>query len=130
MARYSGQNLYVSFAGTALANIRSIEDSDEANEIDASAAGDTREQYLAGLLSGTWSAEMLDDNSSNDPYTAVAPQTTGTLIIAPEGTSAGKRKITYNSALALSRSRSYPYDDVVMINAEGRLNSAPTLGTY
>jgi hypothetical protein len=128
--RYSGRDLYVSFNGTALSYIRSLGDNDEAAEIDAGAAGDTREFFLAGLMSGDFDGEMLDDDTTNDNYNAVAPQTTGTLIIAPQGTGSGKRKITYSQTVMLTRGRSYPYRDVVVISFSGRLNSAPTLGTY
>ena len=130
MTRYSGRDLYVSFGGTSLAPIRSIDVNDEANEIDGSAAADTRGVYIAGLVSGDWSAELMDDDTNNTVYTAVAPQTTGTLIVAPQGTATGKKKITYNDVVALKRGRTVPYGDMVVIAASGRLNSAPTLGTY
>lgn len=130
MARYSGASLYVSYNGTALSYVRNISFTDSANEIDASAATDTRETYVAGLIGATWDVEILDDDTSNNNYNALAPQTEGTLIIAPQGTASGKRKITINQALVLERNPTYPYDDVVSISASGRLNSAASLATY
>lgn len=130
MARYSGRDLYVSFNGVALSPIRSVELNDEAAEIDATASQDTRGQFLAGIINGDWSVECLDDDTTNTTYNGLAPQTTGTLIVAPQGTASGKKKITYDSAVALTRGRSTPYGDVVMLTGGGRLNSAPTLATY
>lgn len=130
MARYSGRDLYVSFGGTQLSPIRSIEMNDEADDIDGTAAGDTRGFHIAGVIDGDWSVELMDDDTTNTTYNAVAPQTSGVLIVAPQGTATGKKKITYDTAVVLQRGRSIPYGDVSMITASGFLNSAPTLATY
>lgn len=130
MARYSGKNLYVSFNGTAISPVRSITIDDESPEIDATAAADTRGVFVSGVPLSSWSVEAMDDDTTDTTFSALQPGTSGSLIVAPQGTATGKKKISYTDAIALKRSRATPYADVVMVTASGRVNASETLGTY
>jgi len=131
MARYSGKNMYLGLAGTQIQALRSVNWSAQADEIDASAVGDSYKQYLAGLTEATMDVECLDDDAASPVnHQALEPSVTGSLVFGPAGTAAGKLKVTIGTAVVLQRQRQTPYSDVAVISANIRLSVAPTLGTW
>ena len=129
MARYSGRDLYLSYDGTVIDTVRSVTWSDEADDIDATAAGDSRKFYLAGLIDGSLDVEALDQNDNSNVFNALAPQNVGTAIWGPNGTASGEKKFTA-AAVVISREVEAPYDDVVTITSTIRLNELPTASTW
>lgn len=129
MARYSGRNLYMTYDGTVIDTIRSITWSDEADDIDATAAGDTRKNFLAGLIEGSLDIEALDDDTTSTVFDALVPQNTGTAVWGPDGTASGNKRFTA-AGVVVSREMEAPFDDVVTITSTIRLNETPTADTY
>jgi hypothetical protein len=129
MARYSGRNLYLSYDGTVIDTVRSVTWSDEADDIDATAAGDTRKFFLAGLIEGTLDVEALDDDTTSNVFDALVPQNEGTAIWGPDGTASGNKRFT-SAAVVTSREQEAPYDDVVTIASTVRLNELPVADTW
>jgi len=129
MARYSGRDLYLSYDGTVIDTVRSVTWSDEADDIDATAAGDSRKFYLAGLIDGSLDVEALDQDDSSNVFNALAPQNIGTAIWGPNGTTTGEKKFTA-VAVVISREMEAPYDDVVTLTSTIRLNTLPTAATW
>lgn len=130
MARFSGRSMYLTFSTSTITNLRSVDIEEQAAEIDASAAGDTRETYVAGLIGSSLSAERVGDDADTTLYNAVAPQSTGTIIFGPAGTASGKRKYTWGDTVSLQRNEATPYDGVNTMSLNFRLNVAPTVGTW
>lgn len=129
MARYSGRDLYFEFDGTVIDTIRSLTWSDEADDIDATAAGDTRKVFLAGLIEGSLDVEALDQDDDSDVFNAMVPQNTGDAVWGPDGTASGNKKFTA-AAVVVSREMESPYDDVVTITASLRLNEVPATAMW
>lgn len=121
----------MSFGGTALStDMQEFATTEEANEIDATACNDTSSVYLAGMIDRSATATILDATDGTANFNMLTPQASGTLIYAPQGTTAGKPKFTINSAVLLSRNRTVNYSDAVSYEVNWRLNAAPTAGTY
>jgi len=131
MARFTGKDLYVKFGTTVLtADHREFNVGEAADQIDASAGSGTRKEYLAGLVDGNASMTLLGTTGGTTTWAACAPQTSGTLEWAPEGTAGGKPKFTCGTAIVLGRDTAYPYNDVVSYDIKWGLSGAITGGTY
>lgn len=134
MARYSGKNLYLEFITTSGTTVlsgdyRTLDIPETADEIDASAGNDTRKVMLAGQVSATWTLEMLPLEAGTALFTAMAPQTEGTLRWSPEGTASGKQQ-KYAAATILGRNENIGYNSVATLRLNGTLTADTTISTW
>lgn len=117
--RYTGKDLYAEFICTAgtialSGDQRTLSVDRESDLVDITAGSEADKSYLARLKDGTAEVEVLDQGSiAGTGLEAAMPEgTSGTLIYAPQGTTAGKPKRGF-AAFVQSISVEYPYDDVV-----------------
>lgn len=123
MAKYTGQNLVIRF-GTAVVSGqgRSLDIDLSADEIDATSYGDAEKSFLAGKPDRKASMEVLDDSASSAIRTALAVGTINSMTWFPQGTASGNPKFAAATAVVLSNSISYPYDDVVTMSVDVRIS--------
>jgi hypothetical protein len=130
MAKYTGEDLVVTFKGTDVSGAgRALEVTEEATEIDVTTYGSVDNEYLVTKKKDrTASFTVLDDAGSTTTEELFEVGTSGTLVYSPEGTVAGKRKRTV-TALVLRSRKSFPHDDVTQFAVDFRLTGAITKGT-
>lgn len=125
MTKYSGKDMYVSFAGVSVAGQgRQLEVSQQANDIDVTTYGSTDQEFIAGLIGRTATLSILDDSASATIRNKFTPGSSGTLIWAPLGTATSNPKFTNGTAVVTEANISYPYDDAVVIAVTMRLSGA------
>lgn len=134
----AGSTMYaqiITSAGTTTFNeqYRNITLTDEGNPIDATAGADVFRTYVGGLRTWSVTIEALH-NGTETPFGtaddfAIQANTFGTIIIAPFGTASGSIKFS-GPFIVASRTREWPYDDLVPFNLELQSNGTLTYGTY
>lgn len=130
MTAITGTALYCTFGGTVLdTDYRSFSHSEETGTVDGSAGSDANRTYLTTLKDGTASVSILIQAGDTSTWDAVAPQSSGTLEWAPEGTASTKPR-HYAQAIVTSREMSMEYDDVAVGDVEFQLNGSVTDTTY
>lgn len=97
--------------------------------VDSSAGSDTHVGRLTALKDATASVTLVAQTAGTALNAALAPGVAGTLIIAPEGTASGKRKITF-PCYSDGATYEHPYADIVAISAGFTGNGAHTDGAY
>jgi predicted secreted protein len=107
---------------------RQLEVSQSANEIDVTTYGSTDQEFIAGLVERSATLEVLDDSVSSAIRNAFKPGTSNSLTWFPLGVGTGNPKFTVGTAVVIEQNLSYPYDDVVMFEANLRLSGAVTEG--
>lgn len=127
MAPYIGRNTVVSFNSVVLnTNYRSAKDDQSIDTIDKSSGADTHKSYLAGLADSTVNIEFLMDGTV--AYAGCILGVDGTLIYSPEGSASGKPKYTA-VVMPTKRSRTNPYNDIVVCSVDFQKQAAWTEGT-
>lgn len=126
MTSYTGQNLYVTFGGTALqADYRSFEPESEIGTEDGSAGADVGRTYKTTLKDGkaSYKARSISGTSGTPEWITLAEGAQGTLVWGPEGTASGKIK---GSVYAILNSRKLPneYDKVAEWTFEFQFSDA------
>ena len=124
----TGKNLDVQWinpAGTTSLNgdYRRCDVSETTDLIDASAGADAAKTYVAGLKDSQVQVTTVYQSAGTVLLDAVDDGTSGTLVISPEGTSTGARKITI-PALVQSRAIPFAYDGLVEISVTFQGNGA------
>ena len=99
------------------------------NYVDSSAGSDLFVQRLTALKDATASVTLVAQTGGTVINTALAPGVGGTLIIAPEGTATGKRKISF-PCYSDGASYDHPYSDIVAISCGFTGNGTHTDGVY
>lgn len=101
--------------------------------VEASAGADTQHSRLASLKDGKASITLAGQTGGTQVIAALQPGTGGTLIIGPEGTATGKRKITFPS-YSDGVQTDMPYADLVVLtcgfSGAGSALAAWTDGAY
>lgn len=119
MAKISGKNVYVSFAGTALGDsLRNVQIAQSQETADATAGADSFRNYVATVKTVEVTAEaVMKDygNGGSALRSLLAVGSEGTLIIGVEGTAAGKPKFGFLARINQA-DEAVPYDDVVTIS--------------
>lgn len=130
MAKYTGEDLVITFKGTDVSGAgRALEVTEEATEVDVTTYGSLDMEYLVTKKKErTASFTVLDDAGATTTEEMFEVGTQGTLTYSPEGTSTGKRKRTVQ-ALVLRSRKSFPHDDVVQFAVDFRLTGAIAKGT-
>lgn len=134
MPAYMGSSLYVAWiysGGTvALAgDFRTCTYTPSVNLVQETAGADAAASYLAGAKDGAISMTIVQQASGTALFTALAEGTSGTVIIAPEGTASGKQKMTI-PAISQGCPWSQPYDNIVELSPAWQQNGARTDGAY
>lgn len=132
MAKFTGKNLVLSWiysGGTVALNAdyRTVSWNPTIAYADTTAGADTHIERLTTLKDAT-AAVTLVDSSSTEIYTSLEAGVAGTLIIQPEGTASGKRKITF-PCYSDGAVPSYTYNDTTTISVNFTGNGAWTDGT-
>ena len=117
MTKYSGKNLYVSFAGVNLSGTQRTCDTTHTQETaDATAGADDYRNFVNTVKMIEANLEVVGQTHSTGGsaiLAALALGAEGTLIISPEGTATGKPRLGFYARVA-DMSASYPFDDVVV----------------
>lgn len=134
MAEFTGSALVVSWiysGGTVdlSADFRTLDWQPTTDFADSTAGSDTTRTRLATIKDATAAYAGVGQTGGTVVAAALAPGTSGTLIIGPEGTASGKRKITFPS-LSQGAQYSIPYADVVTLSCSFVANGAWTDATY
>jgi len=137
MARYVGRDLHMEFihaAGTATfsADFRSLDVNATTDQADSSAGTATHRYWIPTIRDGSGDISLLDPGGATGSayWVGTAPQTHGTFIWAPIGTTSTYPKFTVPDAHVTERSVSYPYDDVVEWSISIQFNTAPVQTAY
>lgn len=120
---YSGGT--ISFA----AEQRSVSWTPSVELVDATAGSDTVRKRLTSFKDATASIAMVDQTNAAGTAAALDAGVSGTLIIGPEGTATGKRKITFPS-FSQGAKYSFPFDNVAELTCDFIANGAYTDSTY
>jgi hypothetical protein len=94
---------------------------------EVTAGSDTQVGRLPTIKDATCAVELVGQAAGTALATVLQPQQAGTLIIQPEGTAVGKRKITF-PCFCDGAQIAYPYADVVSISAN--FSGSSTLGSF
>jgi hypothetical protein len=108
---------WLSGAGTTVLNTdyRSVNWNPSTAYAETTAGSDSQVGRLPTIKDATCSIELVGQAAGTALGTVLQPQQAGTLIIQPEGTAVGKRKITF-PAYCDGAQIGYPFQDVVSIN--------------
>lgn len=120
---YSGGTLSLA------ADTRSVAWTPSVETIDTTAGSDTVRTYINSFKSASATISMVDQTNAAGTATAFDAGVRGTLIIGPEGTAVGKRKITFPS-MSSGGKYTWPYDGIAEISVEFVAVGAYTDGTY
>lgn len=128
MGAYSGQNLYVEFGGVDISlDFRTFSWDDQYNDADSTAGGDVDEEHILTTRSVEFSfagvQQTADGSGGSAVRNAIRNGAQDTIIVGPEGTAAGKPKYSCVASVT-GNSISYPYADVVTIDATFKRNGA------
>lgn len=114
MAKLTGKNLYVEFAGTDLsATLRNFSVSDTQEQADVTAGADDYRNYANTVKTTEATFELLVQDWANGGSAlaaAVYSGAQGTLIWGPEGTAAGKPKRGFYATIT-QYDEALPFDD-------------------
>lgn len=120
---YSGGT--ISFAGEQ----RSVAWTPSVETIDTTAGSDTVRTYISSFKSATASLALVDQTNAAGTASALDAGVRGTLVIGPEGTATGKRKITF-PCMSQGAKYTWPYDGIAEISCDFVATSAYTDSTY
>ncbi len=134
MAEFTGQSLVLSWiwsGGTVTlgTDYRSVSWNPSVGYVDSSAGSDTHIERLTTLKDATAAVTLVDSVQGTATYAALQPGVAGTLIIGPQGTATGKRKITF-PCFCDGAVPSYTYNDVTTLSVNFTGNGAFTDGAY
>jgi hypothetical protein len=120
---YSGGT--ISFAGDA----RSVAWNPSIEMVDATAGADTVRKRLTTFKDASASIGLVDQTNAAGTASALDAGVSGTLIVGPEGSATGKRKITFPS-FSQGAKYSWPFDNVAEITCDFMANGAYTDSVY
>lgn len=110
-------------------DLRSSSFSPSAEFIDATAGADTVRKRLVSFKDASASLAWVDQTNSAGTASALDAGTGGTLILGPEGSATGKRKITM-PAFSQGAKYTFPFDNVAEATCDFLSNGAYTDSTY
>lgn len=134
MAEFTGTNLVVSWiwsGGTVSlsGDYRTVSWNPTIAYADISAGSDTHVGRLTALKDATAAVTLVDSSAGTATYAALGAGVGGTLIIGPEGTATGKRKITF-PCFSDGAVYSYTYNDTTTLSVNFTGNGSYTDGAY
>lgn len=114
MAKYTGAAMTVSYNSSAWAAnyVKSIDIQETQGTSESTGAGDTQDTQLAdGVTEAEVMVEFWDDTTAATVWTKVAPRTSSTLVLSPNGT-----KTRTGTAIVTGRKRGIAYKETVPIS--------------
>ena len=103
MATHKGSSGLVKNGSNTVAEVRTWTLNTNADTIEDTAMGDSARTYLAGLTSADASVDVFWDETDTNGQVALAPGSSVTLVLYPEGGDSGD---TYYSGTAIVTSKS------------------------
>ena len=97
--------------------------------VDATAGADTTRRRITSFKDASASISLVDQTNAAGTASALDAGVAGTLIIGPEGTATGKRKITFPS-FSQGAKYNWPFDNIAEISCDFIANGAYTDSTY
>jgi len=125
MAHFRGKDVEVIFNAVDVSGDgRSVSYEEKADTLDDTVYGADNRTKLASLLDGSGSLEALDVSGTwASAWSELAPGSSATMVIYPEGNSAANRSVTF-TAIITSRSLSMPYDDLATLSVSFEISGA------
>lgn len=111
------------------AEARSVAWSPAIETIDTTAGSDANRTFINSFKTATASASWVDQTNAAGTASALEAGVRGTLIIGPEGTASGKRKITFPS-MSGGAKYTWPFDGIAEVTCEWIATGQYTDGTY
>lgn len=108
---------------------RSVSWSPSQETVDSTAGADTVRTYVSSFKTAQASISLVDQTNAAGTASALDAGVRGTLIIGPEGTATGKRKITFPS-MSNGAKYTWPYDGLAEITCDFVATGAYTDSTY
>tara|TARA_R100001443_G_scaffold84007_2_gene90745 strand:+ start:55 stop:444 length:390 start_codon:yes stop_codon:yes gene_type:complete len=128
MATHSGKSGLVKNGSNTVAEVRSWTLNTQADVIEDTAMGDAARTYLAGLTSADASIEVYWDETDTNGQVALAPGTSVTLVLYPEGADSSDTYYT-GTALVTSKSITGSFDGMVEASISATYTGAVTTAT-
>ena len=128
MANHAGKEGLVKVGSATVAEVRSWTLNTSAETIEDTAMGDTARTYLAGLTSADASVDVFWDEADSAGQTALAPGSSVTLVLYPEGATTGDTYYT-GTALVTSKSITGSFDGMVEASISATYTGAVTTST-
>ena len=128
MATHSGKSGLVKNGSNTVAEVRSWTLNTQADVIEDTAMGDAARTYLAGLTSADASIEVYWDETDTNGQGALAPGTSVTLVLYPEGADSSDTYYT-GTALVTSKSITGSFDGMVEASISATYTGAVTTAT-
>ena len=102
---------------------RKCDISENTDLIDQSAGADASRTFVAGIADSQVQVTTVYQSAGTALVDAIADGNAGTLLISPEGTSTGNRKITV-PAIVASRTLPFSFDGLVEVSVTFQGNGA------
>jgi len=128
MSTHSGKAGLVKVGANTVAEVRSWALNTNADVIEDTAMGDSARSYLAGLTSADASVDVFWDETDTNGQVALAPGSSVTLILYPEGADSGDTYYT-GTALVTSKSITGSFDGMVEASISATYTGAVTTAT-
>ena len=128
MATHSGKSGLVKNGSNTVAEVRSWTLNTQADVIEDTAMGDAARTYLEGLTSADASIEVYWDETDTNGQVALAPGTSVTLVLYPEGADSSDTYYT-GTALVTSKSITGSFDGMVEASISATYTGAVTTAT-
>jgi hypothetical protein len=136
MAAYAGKDLSIVWTAasggtiTMQADFKTLNYTPSVDLYETTAGADAAKTYLAGLKSGQVAFNGVDQSGSMVTWsTALLEGQEGTLVIGPEGTVAGKRKLTI-PAICMGANMTWPYNNICELAVNWTQNGVRTDGVF
>lgn len=128
MATHKGSSGLVKNGSNTVAEVRTWTLNTNADTIEDTAMGDSARSYLAGLTSADASVDVFWDETDTNGQVALAPGTSVTLVLYPEGADSGDTYYT-GTALVTSKSITGSFDGMVEASISATYSGAVTTAT-
>ena len=128
MATHKGSSGLVKNGSNTVAEVRTWTLNTNADTIEDTAMGDSARTYLAGLTSADASVDVFWDETDTNGQVALAPGTSVTLVLYPEGADSGDTYYT-GTALVTSKSITGSFDGMVEASISATYSGAVTTAT-
>jgi|TARA_R110002012_G_scaffold1191_3_gene4963 predicted secreted protein len=128
MATHKGSSGLVKNGSNTVAEVRTWTLNTNADTIEDTAMGDSARTYLAGLTSADASVDVFWDETDTNGQVALAPGSSVTLVLYPEGADSGDTYYT-GTALVTSKSITGSFDGMVEASISATYSGAVTTAT-
>tara|TARA_B100001059_G_C17834531_1_gene587009 strand:+ start:3016 stop:3405 length:390 start_codon:yes stop_codon:yes gene_type:complete len=128
MATHAGKEGLVKVGSNTVAEVRTWTINTNADVIEDTAMGDTARTYLSGLTSADASVDLFWDETDTNGQVALAPGSSVTLVLYPEGSTSGDTYYT-GTAIVTSKSITGSFDGMVEASISATYTGAVATAT-